>query len=206
MSAGGPLRSGLVHRLSPGQRWVVGLGVFALVLVVVGLVAVNVTVHSSGWCLVESNGSDQTWEGCETDDSGIVWGGILAVIGLVHLGLTGLAGALVWTSTPGIGPRAPRPVREEFHVFTVGDLAGSATQDALFGRVFSVVEDVVPGWRFEDGASRPGRPDDSVAGSVLRLDAEWQLAILDRRAGPGQRRVRVDLASGGTAWVFTPIV
>ncbi|MGL3200918.1 MULTISPECIES: hypothetical protein [Curtobacterium] len=192
-----------MHRLSPGQRWVVGLGVFALVLLVVGLVAVITTVHASGWCLVASNGSDQTWEGCETDDSGIIWGGALAVIGLLHLGLTGAVGALVWTSTPTIGPK---PVREEFHVFTVGDLAGSAAQDALFGRIFRAVEDVVPGWRFEDGTSRPGGPDDSIVGSVVRLDAEWQLAVLDRRAGAGVRRVQVELASGARAWIFTPIV
>lgn len=192
-----------MQRLLPGQRWVVGLGIFALVLLVVGLVAVVTTVNASGWCLVASNGSDQTWEGCQTDDSGIVWGGVLAVVGLLHLGLTGLAGSLVWTSTPTIRPAR---AREEFHVFTVGDLAGSAAQDALFGRVFRATADVVPGWRFEDGAARPGTPDDSITGSLLHLDAEWQLAVLDRRAGAGVRRVQVELVSGTTAWVFTPVV
>jgi hypothetical protein len=188
-----------MHRLSPGQRWVVGLGVFALVLLVVGLIAVAFGLHAAGTTCADEGDVVP----CPGDTSGVLWGGALAVVGLLHLGLTGAVGALVWTSTPTIGPK---PLREEFHVFTVGDLAGSAAQDALFGRIFRAVEDVVPGWRSEDGASRPGSPDDSIVGSVIRLDAEWQLAVLDRRAGSGVRRVQVELASGARAWIFTPIV
>ena len=188
-----------MQRLSPGQRWVVGLGAFALVLLVIGIIAVAVGLHAVG----ETCSDDGFETPCPGDGSGVVWGGVLAVIGLLHLGLTGLAGALVWTSTPTIGPK---PLREEFHVFTMGDLAGSAAQDALFGRIFRATEDVVPGWRFEDGASRPGGPEDSIVGSVLHLDAEWQLAVLDRRAGAGVRRVQVELVSGARAWIFTPIV
>jgi hypothetical protein len=47
---------------------------------------------------------------CLGDDSGVVWGSVLAVIGLLHLGLTGAAGAMVWslnaedrTETDGAG-------------------------------------------------------------------------------------------------------
>lgn len=188
-----------MQRLLPGQRWVVGLGVFALVLFVVGIIAVAVGLHAVG----ETCSDDGFVTPCPGDGSGVVWGGVLAVVGLLHLGLTGLAGSLVWTSTPTIRPAR---AREEFHVFTVGDLAGSAAQDALFGRVFRATADVVPGWRFEDGAARPGTPDDSITGSLLHLDAEWQLAVLDRRAGAGVRRVQVELVSGTTAWVFTPVV
>lgn len=191
-----------VQRLSPGQRWVIGLGAFALVLFVVGLVAVIIGVAN----LHATCSDDGIDTPCPGDDSGILWGGILAVIGLLHLGLTGLAGALVWTSTPAIGPRGPRPGRPEFHVFTTGELRDSSAQDALFGRLFRATDDVLPGWRAEDGVLRPGSPDDSVAGALLHLDAEWELAILDRKAGSGVQRVRVELASGATAWIFTPIV
>ncbi|MFJ4222230.1 hypothetical protein [Curtobacterium luteum] len=191
-----------MQRLSPGQRWVIGLGVFALVLLVVGLVAVGVgSANLHATC--REDGFDTP---CPGDPSGIIWGGVLAVIGLLHLGLTGFAGALVWTSTPAIAPRGPRPGRPEFQVFTTGELRDPSTQDAMFGRLFRTTEDVLPGWLVEDGVVRPGGPDDSVAGALLHLDAEWELAILDRKAGSDVRRVRVELASGATAWVFTPVV
>lgn len=199
-----------MQRLSPGQRWVVGLGVFAIVLLVVGLVAVITTVHASGWCLVASNGSEQTWEGCQTDDSGIVWGGVLAVIGLLHLGLTGLAGALVWTATPSIGPAAAGTTtdgrrRTRVQVFAVGDLRSRSTQNRVLGRTFRGVEDTLPGWREEDGTVRPGEPDDDVAGAVLSLE-DWQLTALERHLGPTFHRVEAGTASGARVWIFTPVV
>lgn len=195
-----------MQRLSPGQRWVIGLGVFALVLLVVGLVAVGVgSANLHATC--REDGFDTP---CPGDASGIIWGGVLAVIGLLHLGLTGLAGALVWTSTPTIAP-APAKLsatglpREVVRVFAVGDLRTRSTQNRVLGRTIRGAEDAVRGWRHEDGASRPAAADDLLGGAVLTLE-DWQLTALDRFLGPGFRRVEVETVSGTTAWVFTPVV
>lgn len=84
-----------MKRLSPGKRWVLGLGAFALTCFVVGLVGLIVGLTTRYGCLSEMD----VWpeSRCLGDDSGVVWGSVLAVIGLLHLGLTGAAGAMVWT-------------------------------------------------------------------------------------------------------------
>lgn len=195
-----------MQRLSPGQRWVVGLGVFALVLFVVGIIAVAVGLDAVG----ETCSDDGFETPCPGDGSGVVWGGVLAVVGLLHLGLTGLAGALVWTSTPTIGP-APAKLsatglpREVVRVFAVGDLRTRSTQNRVLGRTVRGDEDAVRGWVHEDGASRPAAADAVLGGAVLTLE-DWQLTALDRFLGPGSRRVEVETVAGTTAWIFTPVV
>ncbi|WP_260981123.1 gamma-glutamylcyclotransferase family protein [Curtobacterium pusillum] len=193
-----------MHRLSPGQRWVIGLGAFALTCCVVGIVAVGVSVAHGG-----------TASGA--------WGGILAVVGLLHLGLTGVAGAIVWTSTPTIAPARPRrpaPTHGDVHrVFSSGTLRQSDVQDALFGRVVRTVEDALPGWRLDwvtitdpavirtSGSDRHpilrrGTPEDRVEGAYLVLGYEWQLREVDRYEVADYQRIEVTLESGTTAWVY----
>ncbi|WP_248703844.1 hypothetical protein [Curtobacterium sp. MWU13-2055] len=124
-----------MKRLSPGQRWVIGLGAFALVCLVVGIIAIAVGV-ANGHAMCGSS-EDEFWEACPGDTSGIVWGSVLGVVGLLHLGLTGVAGALVWTSTPTIGPkpiRRPAPWPGTTHrVFSYGTLRQPLVQESLFG-------------------------------------------------------------------------
>jgi gamma-glutamylcyclotransferase (GGCT)/AIG2-like uncharacterized protein YtfP len=193
-----------VHRLSPGQRWVIGLGAYALVCLVVGIIAVAVSAAHGG-----------TASGA--------WGGILAFVGLLQIGLTGLAGALVWTSTPTIvpaRPRRPAPTRGDVHrVFSYGTLRQTEVQDALFGRVVRTVEDALPGWRLDwvtitdpevirtSGSDRHpilrrGTPEDRVEGAYLVLGYEWQLREVDRYEVADYQRIEVPLESGTTAWVY----
>ncbi|MBK0296793.1 hypothetical protein IAE22_33295, partial [Bacillus sp. S34] len=78
----------------------------------VGIVAIAVGV-ANGNAMCGPFDEDGVLEACPGDTSGIVWGSVLGVVGLLHLGLTGLAGALVWTSSPTIGPKPvvrPAPV------------------------------------------------------------------------------------------------
>jgi hypothetical protein len=211
-----------VKRLSPGQRWVIGLGVFALVCLVVGLVAIAVGV-ANGNAMCGPFDDDGSAEPCPGDTSGIVWGSVLGVIGLLHLGATGLAGALVWTSTPTIGPKPlvrPAPVAGDTHrVFSYGTLRQPLVQEALFGGHVPTDEDALPGWRLDwvtitdpdvvrtSGSDRHpilrrGDRGDVVEGSVLSLGYEWQLRAVDDYEVADYQRVRVELASGRSAWVY----
>jgi len=210
-----------VKRLSPGQRWVLGLGAFALVCLVVGVIGLIVGLTNRYGCLSDSEVWPQSR--CLGDDSGIYWGSVLGVIGLLHLGLTGVAGALVWTSTPMNGPkpikrRAPLPGQTQ-RVFSYGTLRQPLVQESLFGGHVPTEPDSLPGWRLEwvtitdpevirtSGSDRHpilrrGSADDVVEGSVLALGYEWQLGAVDRYEVADYQRIRVTLASGWTAWVY----
>ena len=210
-----------MKRLSPGQRWVLGLGVFALVCLVVGVIGLIVGLTNRYGCLSDSEVWPQSR--CLGDDSGIYWGSVLGVIGLLHLGLTGVAGALVWTSTPTNGPkpikrRAPLPSQTQ-RVFSYGTLRQPLVQESLFGGHVPTEPDSLPGWRLEwvtitdpevirtSGSDRHpilrrGSADDVVEGSVLALGYEWQLGAVDRYEVADYQRIRVTLASGWTAWVY----
>ncbi|MCX2850238.1 MULTISPECIES: gamma-glutamylcyclotransferase family protein [Curtobacterium] len=185
-----------MKRLSPGQRWVIGLGAFALVCLVVGIIAFAV---------------------------GFPWGGVVGIIGLLHLGLTGLAGALVWTSTPAIAPRpvkrpTPRPGATH-RVFSYGTLQQPLVQESLFGDHVPTTADSLPGWRLDwvtitdpdvirtSGSDRHpilrrGAAGDVVEGVALTLGYEWQLRAVDDYEVADYQRIQVTLASGWTAWVY----
>ncbi|MET3451007.1 gamma-glutamylcyclotransferase family protein [Curtobacterium sp. 1544] len=189
-----------MKRLSPGQRWVLGLGAFALVCLVVGIIGLVVG---------------------RTDDSGVIWGSVLGVVGLLHLGLTGLAGALVWTASPTIS-REPieRPVAGTAHrVFSYGTLRQPLVQESLFGEHVPTEPDGLPGWRLDwvritdpdvirtSGSDRHpilrrGSSSDVVEGSVLTLGYEWHLRAVDDYEVADYQRIEVRLASGTTAWVY----
>lgn len=210
-----------MKRLSPGQRWVIGLGAFALVCLVVGIIGLVVGLSNRYGCL----GPGDTWpqERCLGDDSGIVWGSVLGVVGLLHLGLTGLAGALVWTSSPTIGPKPvvrPAPVAGATHrVFSYGTLRQPLVQESLFGDHVPTEPDALPGWRLDwvsitdpgvirtSGSDRHpilrrGAPEDRVDGASLVLGYEWQLRAVDDYEVADYQRIEVTLASGTTAWVY----
>jgi gamma-glutamylcyclotransferase (GGCT)/AIG2-like uncharacterized protein YtfP len=210
-----------VKRLSPGQRWVLGLGAFALTCFVVGLVGLIVGLTTRYGCLSETEVWPETR--CVGDDSGVIWGSVLAVVGLLHLGLTGLAGAMAWTVTPKIGPKPveqadPAPV-ETHEVFSYGTLRHPLVQESLFGGHVPTVEDSLPGWHLDwvtitdadfiraSGSDRHpilrrGAPGDVVPGVVLTLSHEWQLRSADDYEVSDYQRVRVTLTSGRTAWVY----
>jgi hypothetical protein len=210
-----------VKRLSPGQRWVIGLGAFALVCLVVGIIAIAVGV-ANGHAMCGSS-EDGFWEACPGDTSGVVWGSVLGVIGLLHLGLTGVTGALVWTSTPTIGPkpiRRPAPWPGTTHrVFSYGTLRQPLVQESLFGDHVPTTPDTLPGWRLDwvaitdpevvrtSGSDlhpilRRGTADDVVEGSTLTLGYEWQLRAVDDYEVADYQRIRVELTSGLSAWVY----
>ncbi|WP_323749456.1 gamma-glutamylcyclotransferase family protein [Curtobacterium sp. VKM Ac-1393] len=210
-----------MKRLSPGQRWVIGLGAFALVCLVVGLIAITVGI-ANGQAMCGSS-EDDFFEACPRDTSGIVWGSVLGVVGLLHLGLTGLAGAFVWTSTPTIGPkpfRQPAPLPGSTHrVFSYGTLQQPLVQESLFGGHVPTTDDALPGWRLDwvaitdpevvrtSGSDlhpilRRGAPGDVVEGSALTLGYEWQLRAVDDYEVADYRRIRVELTSGLSAWVY----
>ncbi|WP_323749681.1 gamma-glutamylcyclotransferase family protein [Curtobacterium sp. VKM Ac-1376] len=211
-----------MKRLSPGQRWVIGLGAFALVCLVVGIIAIAVGITDGGAECVDFEDEGSSYP-CPGDTSGVLWGSVLAVVGLLHLGLTGLAGALVWTSTPAIAPRPvkrPTPLPGETHrVFSYGTLQQPLVQESLFGEHVPTTPDSLPGWRLDrvtitdpdvirtSGSNqhpilRRGTPDDVVEGVALALGYEWQLRAVDGYEVADYQRVRVTLASGRTAWVY----
>gem|GEM_PF-2451574 len=209
-----------VSRLSPAQRWVLGLGVFALACSVVGLIGLIVGLSNRYGCL----GPGDVWPEtrCAADDSGILWGSVLGIVGLLHLGLTGLAGAIVWTTAPSLAPRPPHrpaPDAEQNRVFSYGTLRQAEVQDALFGGVVRTIEDSLPGWRLDwvtitdpevirtSGSDRHpilrrGTPEDRVDGAYLVLGYEWQLRAVDEYEVSDYTRIRVTLDSGTTAWVY----
>ncbi|WP_222836447.1 gamma-glutamylcyclotransferase family protein [Curtobacterium sp. B18] len=209
-----------MHRLSPAQRWVVALGTFAVVLLVVGVVGLVVGLSNRYGCL----GAGESWpeERCLGDDSGIVWGSVLGIAGLLHLGLTGLAGAIVWTAAPTIAPgrlRRPAPNVGVNVVFTVGTLRQPEVQDALFGDPVPTAEDALAGWRVDDATStdpdviraggpgrrpslRRGTSEDRVEGAALTLGYEWQLRDVDDHEPVDHQRIEVTLESGTRAWVY----
>ncbi|WP_367917042.1 gamma-glutamylcyclotransferase family protein [Curtobacterium sp. VKM Ac-2861] len=210
-----------MKRLSPGQRWVIGLGAFALVCLVVGIIGLVVGVRNRYGCL--SDGDVWPQERCLGDDSGIFWGSALGIIGLLHLGLTGLAGALVWTSTPAIAPGpAERPIPgagATHRVFSYGTLRQPLVQESLFGGHVPTTPDTLPGWRLDwvaitdpevvrtSGSDlhpilRRGAPDDVVEGVALTLGYEWQLRAVDDYEVADYQRIRVELTSGLSAWVY----
>ena len=210
-----------VKRLSPGQRWVLGLGAFALTCLVVGIIGLVVGLDNRYGCLADP----ATWptERCGADDSGIAWGSVLGVVGLLHLGLTGLAGALVWTSTPAlvrasVAPPA-RVARVAHRVFSYGTLTQPLVQESLFGGHVPTERDALPGWRLDEvtitdpevvrtsGSDRHpllrrGGAGDVVEGAVLELAHDWQLDAADRYEVADYRRVEVTLTSGRRAWVY----
>ncbi|WP_307861008.1 gamma-glutamylcyclotransferase family protein [Curtobacterium flaccumfaciens] len=185
-----------MKRLSPGQRWVIGLGAFALVCLVVGIIAIAV---------------------------GAGWGILLVVAGLLHLGLTGVTGALVWTSTPTIGPK---PIRRSdawpgttHRVFSYGTLRQPLVQESLFGEHVHTTPDTLPGWRLDwvtitdpeviraSGSDRHpilrrGAAGDVVDGVALTLGHEWHLRAVDAYEVSDYQRIRVELTSGRSAWVY----
>lgn len=193
---------------------------FALTCLVVGVVGLIVGLHNRYGCL--SDGDVWPQSRCLGDDSGIYWGGALAVIGLLHLGLTGLAGSIVWTSAPSIAPRPPkRPAANvgENRVFSYGTLRQSEVQDVLFGEVVRTIDDSLPGWRLDwvtitdadvirtSGSDRHpiirrGTAEDRVDGAYLVLGREWQLSAVDKYEVADHQRIEVPLASGTTAWVY----
>lgn len=210
-----------VERLSPGQRWVIGLGAFALVCLVVGLTGLVVGLSNRYGCL----GPGDVWpeSRCLGDDSGVVWGSVLGVVGLLHLGLTGVAGALVWTVSPTIGPkpveRAARVAGTVHRVFSYGTLRQPLVQESLFGDHVPTEPDDLPGWRLDwvtitdpdvirtSGSDRHailrrGSSSDVVEGSVLTLGHEWHLRVVDDYEVADYQRIEVTLVSGTTAWVY----
>lgn len=97
-------------KTSSGARlWVLALAALTLVCLIVGFVAVGVGVSNlSGLCGVLDEFGNETLESCERDASSLVWGGVLAVVGLFLAGFTGLAGAVVW-SVEGLRRPSDRP-------------------------------------------------------------------------------------------------
>ncbi|WP_439692577.1 gamma-glutamylcyclotransferase family protein [Curtobacterium sp. SP.BCo] len=210
-----------MKRLSPGQRWVIGLGAFALLCLVVGVIGLVVGLTNRYGCLSDT----ETWpqNRCLGDDSGVVWGSVLGVVGLLHLGLTGLAGALVWTSTPTIAAKQVEPeawmVRRAHRVFSYGTLRQPLVQESLFGGHVPTEDDALPGWRLDwvtitdpevvrtSGSDRHpilrrGTPEDRVQGASLLLAHDWQLRAVDDYEVADYQRIKVTLASGDTAWVY----
>jgi len=86
-------------KTSSGARlWVLALAALTLVCLIVGFVAVGVGVSNlSGLCGVLDEFGNETLESCERDASSLVWGSVLAAVGLFLAGFTGLAGAVVWS-------------------------------------------------------------------------------------------------------------
>ncbi len=211
-----------MHRYSPAQRWVLALAVFAFLCVAVGIIAIAVGITNGGATCVDLEEEGASYP-CPGDTSGVLWGSVLAVVGLLHLGLTGLAGAIVWTSSPTLAPRRPQrraPLPgETIRVFSYGTLRQPLVQESLFGGHVPTTVDSLPGWRLDQvtitdpevvrtsGSDRHpilrrGTASDAVEGVVLTLGYEWQLGAVDRYEVADYHRIRVTLASGWTAWVY----
>ncbi len=112
-----------------------------------------------------------------------------------------------------------RPADPGQYLFSYGTLQFPAVQLATFGRLLAGQSDRLPGYRCEliriddpqvvatSGAShhpivhRTGRPQDEVAGTVLRISAD-ELSRADAYEVDDYRRVAVTLASGIQAWVY----
>ena len=103
-------------------------------------------------------------------------------------------------------------------LFSYGTLQQEGVQLASFGRRLAGQPDALPGWKQEmveitdpavlaaSGKTfhpivRPGRADDSVAGTVFEITAE-ELAAADSYEVADYRRVMVRLKSGVEAWVY----
>lgn len=93
-------------------------------------------------------------------------------------------------------------------LFVYGTLMIPAVQQRVFGRVTEGAPDRLDGWRkisrtFGDGTFPIAIVDAaaSIEGRVLEVSPE-ELRLMDRYEGPGYRRLRVTLASGGETWVY----
>ena len=103
-------------------------------------------------------------------------------------------------------------------LFSYGTLQQEEVQLASFGRRLAGRADALPGWRqamveitdpdviAKSGKTHhpivlPGRPDDSVTGTVFEITGE-ELAAADRYEVSDYKRVAVTLVSGLTAWVY----
>jgi hypothetical protein len=75
-------------RVSNPLPWQLGLAALAAVCLVVGLIAVEVGVGNQQMVCQTTNGATTSFSGCVGDTSGIWWGGILAVLGILLSGLT----------------------------------------------------------------------------------------------------------------------
>jgi gamma-glutamylcyclotransferase (GGCT)/AIG2-like uncharacterized protein YtfP len=109
--------------------------------------------------------------------------------------------------------------RHDQRLFCYGTLRVETVQLALFGRRLEGEPDAVAGYRLHSAeiadpaliarsgaAVHPiliatGDPGDRVPGTVFRIDAA-ELAAADDYEGPPYVRVRVPLASGGSAWAY----
>lgn len=81
-----------------GRGWVALLGTLTAVCLAVGLIAVLVALGQNGGCAVGSFAPDSDsfgWQPCSALNPNLVWGGVLAIAGLLLAGFTGLAGAIV---------------------------------------------------------------------------------------------------------------
>ena len=105
------------------------------------------------------------------------------------------------------------------NLFSYGTLQQEEVQLATFGRELEGEPDALPGYRLamikiadEDFVAKSGTADhrnlqftgnsaDIVEGSLLRVTAE-ELKQADEYEPEGYERVRTELRSGATAWVF----
>ncbi|WFR67039.1 gamma-glutamylcyclotransferase [Curtobacterium flaccumfaciens] len=210
-----------MKRLSPGQRWVIGLGTFAMVCLVVGIVAIAVGV-ANGNAMCGPFDEDGVLEACPGDTSGIVWAASSASS---DCSTSASPGSLERSSGPrprrsAEAGRAPAPVAGATHrVFSYGTLRQPLVQESLFGDHVPTEPDALPGWRLDwvtitdpdvirtSGSDRHpilrrGTPEDRVDGSYLVLGYEWQLRAVDDYEVADYQRIEVTLASGTTAWVY----
>lgn len=103
-------------------------------------------------------------------------------------------------------------------IFSYGTLQLENVQQALFGRLVAMSDDVLRGFeavaiRIDDPdvleysgmathlALVPATADAEIPGKVLELEP-GDLPAVDQYEGENYRRVEVPLASGSTAWVY----
>ncbi|PZO60245.1 MAG: gamma-glutamylcyclotransferase [Leifsonia xyli] len=104
-------------------------------------------------------------------------------------------------------------------MFSYGTLRQPLVQESLFGDHVPTTPDTLPGWRLDwvaitdpevvrtSGSDlhpilRRGTADDVVEGSTLTLGYEWQLRAVDGYEVADYQRIRVELTSGLSAWVY----
>ena len=105
------------------------------------------------------------------------------------------------------------------YLFSYGTLRYESVQMATFGRKLEGAEDILPGYRIEklkildpDVIAKSGEdvhsiiqfsgnPQDIVPGTVFKVTTE-ELLQADEYEVADYKRVKVDLSSGQSAWVY----
>jgi hypothetical protein len=82
-------------RVSSPLPWIVALAILSALCIVVGLIVIAVGVANQGATCETTHGADTYVTGCPGDSSGILWGSILAGVGLVFTAMTLAVGAVV---------------------------------------------------------------------------------------------------------------